>query len=165
MGNRFTAQHISTTNLRADGFSSVNKQVAPDDPWWLSGLQACLALIAPFVLACLLLVVGLAIHLGLGGPKRLGAQVVSATSVAVMHPQPERVSPADTNVLFIDPPMSAYRSGEAGQAAVWVQGLRFQSSAGAAWTLVRSAWPLWLLSAAGWFSLRLIRRRHRRGQS
>jgi hypothetical protein len=104
-----------------------------------------------FLMVSLLVILGIATHLWLEEPKRLAyvRQVsLTETNLALIEPQPLQVSSVEANVVLIKPPIEANLSGAATNAAIWVDGKAFHSGGPAAWESVRSAWRLWLLSAA-----------------
>jgi len=107
-----------------------------------------------FLLGCLLVILGIAVYFWLEEPRRLAIHrtvevSLTETNVAlkIIAPQPLQVSLSETNVVIMKPPLEAYLSGAAANAAIWVNGKAFQSGARAAWEMVRDAWRLWLLGA------------------
>ena len=129
-----------------------------------------LAILGPLLVVDMLLVLGIAGFIWFCGPERLAMRVRTLVTPAetnlimeVIVPQPERVTPADTNVLIINPTFDAYLNGAATNAAVWANGKAFKSGGPAAWEVVKNAWRLWLLGAGATFGGLLLRRRRRPG--
>jgi len=111
-------------------------------------LRVGYVLLGAFLVGCALVILGLALYLWLVKPQRLAARFFPETQLTVIiDPQPAQVPLDETNVTIIEPPATAYVTGAATNAAIWVHGKAFKSGREAAWFLVKSAWPLWLLSA------------------
>jgi hypothetical protein len=124
-----------------------------------------------FVLKMSLLIVGsllffvlvIGIYLTLTRPKRLVVRrLPDRTSLTILSPQPLQMPLDDTNLLIIEPPLNAYISGAATNAAIWVNGKPFKSGGRAAWELIKRASPLWCTSLGILICLGLLNRRDRR---
>ena len=117
-----------------------------------------------FLLGCLLVILGIAIYFWLEEPRRLACVeeprrlAIERTTYKIVAPQPLQVSLTETNVVIMKPPLEAYLSGAATNAAIWINGKTFKSGGRAAWELVRGAWRLWLLGAGTLICGLLLRR-------
>ncbi len=117
-----------------------------------------------FFLACeVLLILGVAVFVWLCSPARLAVRYEWTPSGEmitreVITPQPLRVTPAETNVRIIDPPLEAYLNGAATNAAIWANGKAFRSSGPAAWEIITSAWRLLWLGPVALICWSLLRR-------
>ena len=123
----------------------------------LNWLRIVFAIVGFFLAGCTLLVLGIGVYLWSEEPKRIAVQCSpGAQTVKMMiDPQPLQVTPAETNVVIIEPPIEAFASGA---AAIWVNGKAFKLGGRAAWELVRSAWPLWCACAGLWTCWHLMNR-------
>jgi hypothetical protein len=122
---------------------------------WLELLQMAFAIAGFFLLGCLLVIWGIAMYFCLEEPRRLA---IDRTTYKIIAPQPLQVSLAQTNVVMLKPPLEAYFSGAATNAAIWINGKAFKSAGRGAWELVMGAWRLWLLGAGTLICGLLLRR-------
>ncbi len=136
----------------------------PSVPLDLAGMALLLS--ACFLVACLIIVVGISFYLWFEEPTRVVFRVSEKESfgrtnieLRQISPQPLQVSTAESGVRMMDPfaikgsnvtvkpSLEEVLSGLATNGAVWVTGKPFKSGTRAAWELARNAWPLWLLGA------------------
>jgi hypothetical protein len=122
----------------------------------LSLTQIGLLVVVLFLIACLMLLIGIGGYLWLEEPDRLALGYVSTNQLAIIDPQPAQVSPKDRGIVITNP-TKAFFLGANG--ALWVNGKPFKSSTAAAWELVRSAWRLWLLIAVAGICIIVLGRR------
>ena len=137
-----------------------------------NGLQFGLLLMTPFLVFSTLLITGAALFLWVEAPQRLAGRFiietnvmagasVSKTNLVFLAPQPQRVTPSESNLHIVDPPFEMVISGAATNLAVWANGVAFSSGRQAAWHLFKTAWPLYLLTATSLLVLKYGAKRDR----